>query len=101
MDDGLILVSPLDLALAAALVAALALGSLRGRLGVARALSVGAVRTVVQLLLVGLVLDTLFAIDSPWLVGAWALVMLLVAGREVVARQARRFRGGRGYGIGV
>ena len=101
MDGGLILVSPLDLALAAVLVAALALGSLPGRLGVARALSIGAVRTVIQLLLVGLVLDTLFAIESPWLVGVWALVMLLVAGREVVARQQRRYRGGRGYGIGL
>ena len=102
MDDiGVIPVSSLDLVLAALLVAALALGSLPARLGIARALSIGAVRTVVQLLLVGLVLDTLFSIRSPWLVGAWALVMLLVAGREVVARQSRRFRGGRGYGIGL
>ena len=101
VDAGVIPVTPLDLAIAATLVAVLALLSLPTRLGIARPLAVGSARTVVQLLLVGLVLDTLFAIESPWLIGAWALVMLLVAGREVIARQSRRYRGGRGYGIGL
>lgn len=101
MVDGVIALSASDLALAAALVVALAAASLAARLGVAKPILVGAARTVIQLVLVGFVLEALFDIDSPWLVGLWAVVMLAVAGREVVARQSLRYRGGRGYGIGV
>ena len=101
MESGMILLDAWDLALGAALVVALALASLPARLGVARPLLMAAVRTILQLLLVGYVLDILFDIDSPWLVALWAFVMLAVAGREVVARQSRRYRSGRGYGIGL
>lgn len=90
-----------DLALAAVLVVALALLSWRGRLGVSKSLLIGAVRTVVQLLLIGLVLETLFRFAALGWVALLALVMLLLAGREVMARQQRRLRGWWSYGLGT
>ncbi|MEW5837515.1 MAG: iron export ABC transporter permease subunit FetB [Pseudomonadota bacterium] len=90
-----------DLGLAALLVLALGgLIALNG-LGLTRSLFVSSVRMVLQLLLVGLVLEALFRLDNPWLVALMGLIMLLVAGWEVVARQKRRLRGGWGYGIGL
>ncbi len=97
----LILLTPLDLALAALLVLALALLSLRFRLGLGLQLLVAALRTTVQLLLVGLVLKALFAnVHLGW-VALMGIVMLLAAGREVMRRQQRRFRGAWGYGLGT
>ncbi|MGF1546658.1 MAG: iron export ABC transporter permease subunit FetB [Thiotrichales bacterium] len=93
--------SPLDLALAAVLVGLVALFSWRLGTGQARPLLVAALRTVVQLLLVGLVLEVLFAHARL----VWVLLlmagMLLMAGYEVTARQKRRFRGRWGYGLGT
>ncbi len=93
--------TPWDLLLAALLV--LALGGLSWwlRLGLTASLLVAALRTVVQLLLVGLVLKVLFTELHPlWLLPV-SLFMLLVAGREVWARQQRRLRGVWGYGVGT
>ncbi len=90
-----------DLTVAAGLVLLLGiLISLNG-LGLARSLYVSTVRMTVQLLLVGLVLEALFSADHPLWVGLMGLVMLLLAGWEVMARQQRRIRGGAGYLIGV
>jgi putative ABC transport system permease protein len=90
-----------DLALAALLVLALAFFSWRGGLGVERSVLIGAVRTSIQLLLIGLVLETLFRSAAlPW-VALLALAMLALAGREVMARQRRRLRGGWSYGLGT
>ena len=96
---GVIPLSPLDLALAAGLVLALAWLSLRMALGLARQILVAALRTTVQLLLVGLVLKAVFEHVHPLWLALIALVMLLVAGREVVARQAYRLTGGWGFGV--
>lgn len=90
-----------ELALAGVLVVALAACTLSAKLGVTRSLLIAAVRMVVQLSLIGLVLKKLFEADNPWAVGVIALVMLLVAGREVSARQKYRLRGMWGYGIGT
>ncbi|HHJ13355.1 MAG TPA: iron export ABC transporter permease subunit FetB [Gammaproteobacteria bacterium] len=93
--------SNLDLALAALLVVALALVSLRIHRPLAGQLAVAAVRTTIQLTLIGLVLKALFS-SSHWAwVGLLALFMLAVAGREVMARQHRPFAGLWGYGIGT
>ncbi len=97
----LIPLTPWDLALCALLVVLLALLSWRLRLGVGRRLLWSAARATVQLMLLGLVLRTLFAQTSPLLVALMALVMLAVAGHEVMARQQRRFRGVWGYGLGT
>lgn len=97
----MIILSAFDLSLAALLVLALAALSWRMRLGLSKDLLIAAVRTVVQLLLIGLVLKALFAnVDFLWVAGI-SLVMLLAAGREVMARQQRRFSGWWGFGMGT
>jgi putative ABC transport system permease protein len=97
----LISLGPLDLALASALVLLLAGLSWRLNLGVERRILVAALRSTVQLMLLGLVLKVLFDTTEPILIGALALIMLSVAGWEVMARQKRRYRGPWGYGIGA
>jgi putative ABC transport system permease protein len=93
--------SPWDLGLAAALVVVLAALSWRARLGVSRGLLIGAVRTAVQLALIGLVLETLFQFSRLHWVALLALAMLLLAGREVTARQRRRLSGIWGFALGT
>jgi len=96
-----ITLTPIDLAIAALLVIALAAVSWRMRLGVSSQLLVAGVRTTIQLLLIGLVLKALFAnADLGWVI-IMAVVMLLAAGREVVARQQRKLKGAWGFGVGV
>lgn len=97
----LILLSPLDLVLAAGLVLLLALLSWRLHLGVERRVLVAAARSAVQLSLIGYVLHALFATTHPALIGLMALAMLAFAGWEVMSRQKRRYRGPWGYGIGT
>lgn len=91
----------LGLALAALLVLLLALLSWYGRLGVERSLLVGGARAALQLFLIGFVLEALFAVSRPQWVAGLALVMLLLAGREVMVRQRRRFTGWQGFGLGA
>ena len=98
---GVIALSPADLALAALLVLLLAALSFRLRLGLARQLLVVALRTTVQLLLIGYVLHALFAHVHPGWVALLSLVMLAVAGYEVTARQQHRFRGWWSFGAGT
>lgn len=93
--------SPLDLSMAALLVLALAFISFILKLGLTNRIIIAAIRTVLQLLLIGLVLKALFAQVSLLWVTALSILMLLVAGREVMARQQRRFGGIWGYGLGT
>jgi len=99
--EGLIVLSPFDLGLAATLVILLAVLSWRLQLGVGRRMLIAALRSTVQLLLLGLVLKTLFSTANPWLIALLASVMLGVAGYEVMARQKHRLRGAWGYGTGA
>ena len=98
---GVIPLSFLDLLAAGCLVAGLALVSIRMRLGLGRSILTAALRTTVQLLLVGLVLKAIFSYVHPLLLLAMALVMLGVAAREVMQRQHRRFTGWWGFGSGA
>ncbi|MEJ2454889.1 MAG: iron export ABC transporter permease subunit FetB [Candidatus Thiodiazotropha sp.] len=98
---GLISLTPWDLTLAALLVLALAMLSLKLSLGIGRRLLIATLRTVVQLSLLGLVLKFLFVQSHPLLIAALALFMLMVAGYEVMARQQRRFIGVWGMGVGT
>jgi len=91
----------LDLSIAALLVLLLAALSLHMRTGVSKQLLIAAARTAVQLSLIGLVLKALFENAGPGWVALMSLVMLLVAGREVMVRQGRRFRGWWGYTVGT
>ena len=97
----LIRLTPWELAIAAALLLILAALSWSLHLGIGRQVLVAATRSTVQLALIGLVLKQLFEQRDPWLLGLLALVMLAVAGYEVMSRQRRRFRGAWGYGIGT
>ena len=101
MTSETIFLAPSDLLLAALLVAALALVSRRMGLGLAGQIIVAALRTTIQLCLVGLVLNVVFASIHPLWIGAMATVMLLAAAREVMARQNRRFTGWWGFGMGA
>ena len=97
----LISVSNLDLALAALLLLVNGATSLALGLGFGRQMAWAALRMVVQLGLMGLVLKALFVSLSPLWIGLAALVMVAFAGREISARQQRKFRRGWGYGLGV
>ncbi len=96
-----IALSPLDLAVAALLIVALGGLSLRMHIGVERQLLVSAARSTLQLFLIGLVLKVLFESAQPVWMALLATVMLLVAGREVMVRQKRRFVGCWGFGVGT
>ncbi len=67
--------------------------SLRLRLGLERPLLIASIRMVVQLLLIGYVLEWLFALSDPFLVLAIALLMAGIAGISAVNRTSRRFPG--------
>ena len=90
-----------DLVIAALLVGLLALLSMRLKTGISQQLVIAALRTAIQLSLIGLVLKVLFEnVHLGW-VAVMAMFMLLVAGREVMARQERRFKGWWGYAVGT
>ena len=95
------ILSPLDLSIAAVLIIILAGLSFRLKLGLEAQLVIASIRMTIQLLLIGLVLQFLFASGSVWLVILVSQVMLLAAGREVRARLKRKIRGWFGYHIGV
>ena len=97
----LIHLTPWDLSIAALMVLGLALLSWQLKLGIEKRLLWAAIRTIIQLTLLGLVLKTLFNQDHPLLISLLALFMLGVAGYEVMARQERRFTGSWGMGIGT
>lgn len=87
--------------MAATLVLTLAGLTARAGLGLGKSTLIAGARTTVQLLLVGLVLKALFANATlGWVIVA-AVVMLLAAGGEIMARQQRRFAGLWGYGLGA
>jgi len=92
--------STYDLSLAALLIGALALVSVRMRLNLATQLVVAALRTTIQLLLIGLILKFIFDRAHPAILVLISGVMLAIAGREVMRHQKRRFTGWWGYGVG-
>lgn len=89
----------MDLSVAAALVVLLAGLAARSHMEVSRPLLISALRMIIQLSLVGLVLESLFAHAALYWVSLMALVMLLLAGREAVARQRRRLAGWWSFGL--
>ena len=91
--SGLIELGPLQLAMATLLIVAAGVVSIALRLGVERRLAVAALRTIIQLGLLGLILERVFAIDNPLLVVGLLLLMTIFAAREAVGRASRRYRG--------
>lgn len=97
----MIRLTSLDLTIAAVLILVLGIVTALLRLGIIWTLYIAAIRTTIQLLLIGLVLKALFEnIHLGWMT-LMATIMLLVAGREVMARQKRPFAGRWGYGLGT
>lgn len=82
-----------QLALAAALMVVSGGVSLALRLGLERRLALGTIRTVAQLLLLGLVLRWVFAAGQWYYLVALAIVMTVVAGIAAVRRVERRYAG--------
>jgi len=82
-----------DLAIATALVGVAGIISFSLRLGLERRLGLAALRTVVQLLLVGYILTWVFGIDNPCAVGGIATLMIVAASRAAVQRPSRTFSG--------
>ncbi len=91
----------LDLALAAGLVLALGALAWRERLAITRSLWGATLRMGIQLALVGVVLEAVFALNDWHWVMLMGLGMLLIAAREVHVRQRHPFAGGWGFGIGA
>ncbi|MEB3213785.1 MAG: iron export ABC transporter permease subunit FetB [Leptolyngbyaceae bacterium] len=82
-----------QLALAALLIGVNLMLSVALRLGLERSLFFATLRTIVQLLLIGFVLEWLFRQDNPVVVLAIALGMTAIAASAAVNRTQRRFAG--------
>ena len=85
--------SYLDLALAAALIIVNGIISVALGLKLERSLLLASIRTIVQLLLIGLVLESVFALRQWYMVLGLLLVMTIIAGVAAVGRMERRYRG--------
>ena len=79
--------------LAALLILANGALSVALQLGLGRRLLVAALRTILQLLLVGLVLQKIFTLNHWLPIVGLALVMVLIAGHAAVRRTSRRYPG--------
>ena len=95
----LIELSAFDLSLAAILVLLLGLLSGYMRLGITRQLYVAAARTTIQLFFIGLALKVLFASTSISFILFVSLIMIAIAGWEILSRQQRKLKGRWGFGI--
>lgn len=82
-----------EIALAASLVLVAGAVSLLLRLRLEKKLGWASLRTVVQLLLVGYVLEWVFRIDRPWVLAGVLLIMTGAAGRAAIGRSSRTFGG--------
>lgn len=91
--SGPIELAPWQIGAAAALVLLNGGLSVWLRLGLEKTLAIASVRSVVQLSLLGLVLEPVFAAGNPWLVGGICVVMVVLASRAAAKRSSRRFPG--------
>lgn len=91
--DNYIDLSVTQVALAALLIVVNGVISLTLRLGMERTLLLASVRTVLQLFLIGLVLEWVFEVDRWYIVIAILTVMTVIAGVTAAQRNRRRFPG--------
>lgn len=89
-----------DLAIAAILVVLDGALSVALGLGLHRQLAIAATRMVLQLLLIGFILRTVFAIASPAVTLLVVLAMVAIAGREVATRPEQRLTRFGSYAVG-
>jgi len=90
--NSLIHLGPVELGIATLLVVAAGVVSLVLRLGVERRLAVAAIRTVVQLGLLGLILERVFALRNPIVVVGILVLMTIFAAREAAGRTTKGYR---------
>ena len=88
-----ILLTPLDISIAASLIILDAVLSIWLRLRLHRQIAIAAARMIVQLVAIGYVLRFIFSLNNPAATLLLILIMVLVAAREVAARPERRFKG--------
>lgn len=102
MPMEVILLTPFDLGLAALLVVVLAFLTEFGKIkmGIGRRIVISAARASVQLFAVGFILKALFDNAEPIFMFFVVGFMVLVATREIVARQEAGFSGWWSFGIG-
>src|SRR5262245_50427123 len=93
--------TPLDLAAAALLLFVNGLLSWGFRLGLERSLAVAAMRMVIQLGAAGFVLKFVFERSSPLWTALLAVLMVLAAGHEALARPQLRPGGWQAYCLGA
>ncbi len=91
--SSLIELGPLQLAVATLLVVAAGTISLVLRLGIERRLAISAVRTVVQLGLLGLILERVFSLRHPVVIIGILVLMTIFAAREAASRTSKSYRG--------
>ncbi|MDC3332721.1 iron export ABC transporter permease subunit FetB [bacterium] len=97
--NNLVSLTPFDLSMASLLVLLLAGCSFIYKLDVEKTIIIAMLRTIIQLALVGWVLKVVFEQANIIWVATISLIMLLAAGREVVARQKHPLKAGWGFGI--
>ncbi len=93
MNPGPLPLGPLQLAVAASLVGVNGLLSWRLGLELERKLAIASLRTVVQLLLLGLILEPVFAWRRPDLILVLGALMIALAARAAVGRSSRAYAG--------
>ncbi len=86
-----IVLSPLDLLVASGFILLAGALSVAMRLGVEKRLLVAAARTVIQLTLLGFLLEGIFKLANPFLVLLLLFFMTFMAGREAAARTRKRY----------
>ena len=96
MTEGALTISLTGLGIAGALVLVAGLVSVALQLELESKLALAAVRTVVQLTLIGYVLEWVFSVDRPLVVAALMVFMIAAASRAAIKRPTRRFRGATG-----
>lgn len=91
--NGYVELTYLQVAMAALLIVINGAISVALRLRMERSLLIASIRTVVQLLLVGLVLESVFRLDRWYVVVGLACLMTLTAGVTAAGRNQRRYPG--------
>ncbi|MBT7768272.1 MAG: ABC transporter permease, partial [Bdellovibrionales bacterium] len=81
----------LDLSIAWFLLVGVTLLSILMQLDVAKKVLIAALRMVLQLLLVGQILKSVFLLQSTWALAGVILVMTCFAAREIIVRQDYHF----------
>jgi len=98
---GVITLTSFDLLLAFSMIILLGVFTYRLNLGNTQQLFVAAVRNLLQLLLLGYILNFVFDSQNIWFIGLISIIMLVVAGWEINLRQKYRLKKNLGFKIGV